>query len=163
MVTQQVNSIDIVFTSRNVSVLVEYVDGVCDNTLVQVVEHIQCGCGCRPLSCSGYSHINNNTCTCTCDHLDYNITCPEGQSFSEHTCDCECDNIVATCLWPLVWSPPRCSCTVHVTTELILYLVLTCITCLTILLCYANIKYRSQISNLQVTKNGKSSLIIIQS
>jgi len=134
---------------RNVSVLVEYVDGVCDNTLVQVQEDVTCGCGCRPLSCSGYSHINNDTCTCSCDHLEYNITCPEGQSFSVHTCDCECDNIVTTCLWPLVWSPPRCSCKVHVSTELILYLVVTCITCITMLLCYANIKYRSQISNLQ--------------
>ena len=137
------------------SVVVEYSDGVCDEAWVQLLEHVSCGCGCRGLACPGLATVDNTTCTCTCDLAARdNATrdCGAHQVFSEHSCACECaETRVSSCVWPLVWSPASCACSLpRLTPELVLGLALALLAAVTLLLCYCNIRYRFRVMNLEV-------------
>ena len=133
------------------SVVVEYIDSVCDDVVVQVEEHEECQCKCRPLTCLGHATINNDTCTCVCDEDTRKLTCPLATSFSSHTCSCECDNVDTSCVWPLLWSKVTCACFLNFNKELITYIILLFIFLVTTLQTYLNCKYFRQIKHLQVS------------
>ena len=139
---------------RNESVLVEYSDGVCDTAWAQVTEDVQCACACQPLACPGLARVDNDTCTCVCaGETRDNTTCTESQTFSAHSCSCECEVVEADCPPPLFWSPDLCSCSIILTPEVILSLVIALLVILTLALIYCNIKYHLKVAYLQVSKH----------
>ena len=141
----------ILHSSRNESVLVVYSDGVCDTAWAQVTEDVQCACACQPLACSGLARVDNDTCTCVCaEETRDNTTCQESQTFSAHSCSCECEVVEADCPPPLFWSPDLCSCSIILTPEIILSLVIALLVILTLALIYCNIKYHIKVAYLQV-------------
>ena len=129
----------------------EYSDGVCDTAWAQVTEDVQCACACQPLACPGLARVDNDTCTCVCaEETRDNTTCQESQTFSAHSCSCECEVVEADCPPPLFWSPDLCSCSIILTPEIILSLVIALLVILTLALIYCNIKYHIKVAYLQV-------------
>ena len=145
------------FFYRNITVLVQYSDGVCDHSQVMVTEDTSCGCTCQSLRCPGFAHVNNDTCTCVCDevHVRKTVDCGPQKILSPHSCDCECIDIDTKCLWPLHWSGSDCSCHLHMTTDLAFGLALFIIVGFSMLLCHINILYRRKIANLEVSKTKR--------
>ena len=141
------------FFDRNITVLVQYSDGVCDHSQVMVTEDTSCGCTCQSLRCPGFAHVNNDTCTCVCDevHVRKTVDCGPQKILSPHSCDCECIDIDTQCLWPFHWSGSDCSCHLHVTTDHAFGLALFIILGFSMLLCHINILYHRKIANLEVS------------
>lgn len=166
---QKYNSycVGVVSIVRNESVLVEYSDGVCDTAWAQVTEDVQCACACQSLACPGLARVDNDTCTCVCaGETRDNTTCTESQTFSAHSCSCECEVVEADCPPPLFWSPDLCSCSIILTPEVILSLVIALLVILTLALIYCNIKYHIKVAYLQdqldINSGGRMSLRQLQ-